>query len=49
MVLLEKGTQLFDSLFAIFLKLRLSAGWGEQEAAIQGWLNVCPSCQGALS
>ena len=49
MVLLEKGTQLFDSLFAIFLKLRLAAGWGEQEAAIQGWLNVCPSCKGVLS
>jgi hypothetical protein len=49
MVLLEKGTQLFDSLFAIFLKLRLAAGWSEQEAAIQGWLNVCPSCKGVLS
>ena len=49
MVLLEKGTQLFDSLFAIFLKLRLGNGWGEQEAAIQAWLNVCPSCQGKLA
>ena len=49
MVLLEKGTQLFDSLFAIFLKLRLGNDWGEQEAAIQAWLNVCPSCQGKLA
>jgi len=49
MVLLEKGTQLFDSLFAIFLKLRLGNEWSEQETAIQAWLNVCPSCQGALS
>jgi hypothetical protein len=49
MVLLEKGTQLFDSTFAIFLKLRLGNAWSEQETAIQGWLNVCPSCQGALA
>jgi len=49
MVLLEKGTQLFDSLFAIFLKLRLGNQWSEQDTAIQAWLNVCPSCQGALS
>jgi len=48
MVLLEKGTQLFDSLFAEFLKLRLGAGWGEQEAAINGWLNVCPTCHAAM-
>jgi hypothetical protein len=49
MMLLEKGTQLFDSLFAIFLKLRLGNLWSEEEAAIQAWLNVCPSCKGALA
>ncbi|GFO60255.1 exonuclease [Geomonas silvestris] len=49
MVVLDKGNQLFDSLFAEFLKLRLGAGWGEQEAAITGWLNICPSCHSALA
>lgn len=49
MVLLEKGTQLFDSLFATFLKLRLGSGWGEQEALIHGWLNVCSNCKATLS
>ncbi|HJV34882.1 recombination-associated protein RdgC [Geomonas sp.] len=48
MVLLEKGSQLFDSLFATFLKLRLGSEWPEQEAQIQRWLNVCSFCGGAL-
>ncbi|HJV66628.1 MAG TPA: recombination-associated protein RdgC [Geomonas sp.] len=48
MVLLEKGSQLFDSLFATFLKLRLGNEWPEQEAQIQRWLNVCSYCGGAL-
>lgn len=49
MVLLEKGTQLFDSVFATFLKLRLSHQWVEQEQAIQKWLNVCIYCNSALA
>ena len=49
MVLLEKVLQMFDSLFASFLKLRLGNAWGEQESAINGWLNVCSSCGGVLS
>jgi hypothetical protein len=48
MLLLEKGTQLFDSLFASFLQLRLGSAWGEQEAAIHGWLNICPTCHATL-
>jgi len=49
MVLLEKGTQLFDSVFATFLRLRLGSGWAEQEAQILSWLNVCSYCRGELS
>lgn len=49
MLLLDKAAQLFDSLFATFLMLRLGNQWGEQEAAIQGWLNVCPTCGNALA
>lgn len=49
MMLLEKGTQLFDSVFATFLKLRLGHEWVEQETAIQKWLNVCSHCNSALS
>jgi hypothetical protein len=49
MALLEKGTQLFDSLFATFLGLRLGQGWNEQETLILAWLNVCTSCNGKLS
>lgn len=49
MVLLEKGTQLFDSLYASFLKLRLGNAWSEQEALIQAWLNVCSTCGGKLA
>ena len=48
MMLLEKGTQLFDSVFATFLKLRLGNEWAEQEKAIQGWLNVCSYCNSSL-
>lgn len=48
MMLLEKGTQLFDSVFATFLKLRLGNAWGEQEQAIQKWLNVCSYCNSSL-
>jgi hypothetical protein len=44
MVLLEKGSQLFDSLFATFLKLRLGSEWAEQETSIESWLNVCSQC-----
>ena len=49
MALLEKGSQLFDSLFASFLQLRLGSGWSELETLIQGWLNVCSTCNGKLS
>jgi hypothetical protein len=49
MVLLDKATQLFDSLFATFLKLRLGNEWAEQEAQISTWLNVCSSCGGKLA
>lgn len=48
MMLLEKGTQLFDSVFATFLKLRLGNAWSEQEQAIQKWLNVCSHCNSSL-
>ncbi|MBJ6726882.1 recombination-associated protein RdgC [Geomesophilobacter sediminis] len=48
MVLLEKGTQLFNSLFATFLKLRLGQGWGEHEGQINKWLNVCSNCNSPL-
>lgn len=37
MGLLDKGLQLFDSLFAAFLKVRLR-GWDDQRAIIGGWL-----------
>ncbi|ACH40264.1 hypothetical protein Gbem_3267 [Citrifermentans bemidjiense Bem] len=49
MMLLEKGTQLFDSVFATFLQLRLGSEWVEQEKAIQKWLNVCSFCNGSLA
>ena len=48
MVLLEKGSQMFDSVFATFLKLRLGSGWPEQEELINKWLNVCSACGGGL-
>ncbi|MBU5615022.1 recombination-associated protein RdgC [Geomonas azotofigens] len=49
MLLLEKGTQLFDSVFATFLKLRLGKEWEEQATAIQKWLNVCTYCNSQLA
>ena len=39
MYLLEQGVQLFDSLFAAFLKERLSDGWAARSATIQSWLD----------
>ncbi|HEX9023056.1 MAG TPA: recombination-associated protein RdgC [Geobacteraceae bacterium] len=38
MSLLESGLQLFDSLFAIFLTLRLGQGWNEEMGKIIEWL-----------
>ena len=38
MYLLEQGMQLFDSLYAAFLSLRLGAGWVEEERRIGEWL-----------
>lgn len=48
MLLLEKGSQLFDSVFANFLKLRLGNEWAEQEEQIGKWLNVCTACGNGL-
>jgi hypothetical protein len=39
MFLLEQGTQLFDSLYAAFLKERLSDVWTARLATIQEWLD----------
>jgi len=39
MYLLEQGLQLFDSLFAAFLRERLSDAWAGRLAAIQEWLD----------
>jgi hypothetical protein len=39
MYLLEQGIQLFDSLFAAFLRERLSDGWSGRAATIQVWLD----------
>jgi hypothetical protein len=39
MYLLEQGLQLFDSLFSVFLRERLSDGWAGRLAAIQEWLD----------
>ena len=38
MYLLEQGMQLFDSLYAAFLSLRLGAGWVEEDRRIGEWL-----------
>lgn len=38
MYVLEEGLQLFDSLYAAFLRERLGAGWGDQEKKIGEWL-----------
>jgi hypothetical protein len=38
MHVLEEGLQLFDSLFAAFLEMRLSKTWTDEEKGIQKWL-----------
>jgi len=38
MFVLEQGLQLFDSLYATFLTLRLGSGWGDEEQQIGAWL-----------
>ncbi|MBE9503869.1 MAG: recombination-associated protein RdgC [Proteobacteria bacterium] len=38
MYLLEKGLQLFDSLYADFLRSRLGSGWAKEAADIEEWL-----------
>ena len=38
MFVLEEGIQLFDSLYAAFLEIRLSKTWAEEEKDIQKWL-----------
>jgi hypothetical protein len=38
MYLLEEGLQLFDSLYAAFLEIRLGKTWAEEENNIQKWL-----------
>jgi hypothetical protein len=39
MYLLEQGMQLFDSLYAAFLKERLSGNWAARSITIQEWLD----------
>jgi len=39
MHLLETGLQLFDSLFAAFLEIRLGTGWDGEMARIDAWLS----------
>lgn len=38
MYVMELGMQMFDSLYAAFLSLRLGSGWQEEMAAIDAWL-----------
>jgi hypothetical protein len=38
MYVLEQGMQLFDSLFATFLSLRLGGEWSSEQARIDQWL-----------
>lgn len=38
MFVLEEGLQLFDSLYATFLQIRLGSQWGAEEKKIAGWL-----------
>jgi hypothetical protein len=38
MFVLEEGIQLFDSLYAAFLEIRLGKTWAEEEKNIQKWL-----------
>ena len=40
MALLEKGFQMFDSLYARFLTQRLGKGWGKKSAQIRDWLTT---------
>jgi len=40
MALLEKGLQLFDSLFCTFLQVRLGSGWTFAEVEISDWLEA---------
>jgi hypothetical protein len=35
---MEEGLQLFDSLYAAFLRERLGDVWGEQKNKIEEWL-----------
>ncbi len=39
MFLLDQGIQMFDSLYTLFLKERLSEAWNSRLLAIQAWLN----------
>lgn len=39
MLLLDKGLQLFNSLFRTFLDARLGSGWGDMERTIDYWVN----------
>jgi hypothetical protein len=43
MHLLETGLQLFDSLYAGFLEIRLGSGWSATEQAIANWLEQAES------
>jgi hypothetical protein len=38
MALLEEGFQLFDSLYATFLEVRLGTTWADEEKSIRKWL-----------
>jgi hypothetical protein len=38
MFVLERGLQLFDSLYADFLRLRLGSGWAKEATNIEEWL-----------
>jgi hypothetical protein len=38
MYVLEEGLQLFDSLYAAFLEVRLGKTWADEEKGIQKWL-----------
>lgn len=40
MYVMEQGLQLFDSLFAAFLGLRLSDGWSDEQQRIEEWLKA---------
>ncbi len=40
MYVLEQGMQLFDSLFAAFLRIRLDDGWADEQNKIDEWLRA---------